>query len=160
MLTVWYNLDHVTFEFMLVVWLFTCRACLSLISSLPIHHPEPNMNEKICFSMLTLLLSFCKCWFFRVCGKIPVNYSFVKLCFLAFINSCLVMPYSNQRRHNSPSIPQTPCQTLVIPCPNFDPIYQVVLLENFNEWNLSPAKEGSLKKREKREKKKNWARIE
>jgi hypothetical protein len=65
------------------------------------------------------------------------------------------MPYSNQRRHNSPSIPQTPCQTLVIPCPNFDPIYQVVLLENFNEWNLSPAKEGSLKKREKREKKKN-----
>jgi hypothetical protein len=65
------------------------------------------------------------------------------------------MPYSNQRRHNSPSIPQTPYQTLIIPCPNFDPIYQVVLLENFNEWNLSPAKEGSLKKkRKKREKEK------
>jgi hypothetical protein len=58
------------------------------------------------------------------------------------------MPYSNQRRHNSPSIPQTPYQTLIIPCPNFDPIYQVILLENSNEWNLSPAKEGSSKKRE------------
>jgi hypothetical protein len=63
------------------------------------------------------------------------------------------MPYSNQRRHNSPSIPQTPYQTLIIPCPNFDPIYQVILLENSNEWNLSPAKEGSLKK-------KRGARIE
>jgi hypothetical protein len=63
------------------------------------------------------------------------------------------MPYSNQRRHNSPSIPQTPYQTLIIPCPNFDPIYQVVLLENFNEWNLSPAKEGSLKKKRKKERK-------
>ncbi len=59
------------------------------------------------------------------------------------------MPYSNQRRHNPPSIPQTPYQTLIIPCPNFDPIYQVILLENSNEWNLSPAKEGSSKKREK-----------
>jgi hypothetical protein len=29
-----------------------------LISSLRIHHPEPNMNEKIYFTMLTLLLSF------------------------------------------------------------------------------------------------------
>ncbi len=59
------------------------------------------------------------------------------------------MPYSNQRRHNPPSIPQTPYQTLIIPCPNFDPIYQVILLENSNEWNLSPAKEGSSKKRSK-----------
>jgi hypothetical protein len=40
----------------------------------------------------------------------------------------LVMPYSNQRRHNSPSIPQTPYQTHIISCPNFDPIYQVILL--------------------------------
>jgi hypothetical protein len=39
------------------------------------------------------------------------------------------MPYSNQRRHNPPSIPQTPYQTLIIPCPNFDTIYQVILLE-------------------------------
>jgi hypothetical protein len=61
------------------------------------------------------------------------------------------MPYSNRRRHNSPSIPQTPYQTLIISCPNFDHIYQVILLENSNEWNLSPAKEGSSKK-EKKEK--------
>jgi hypothetical protein len=67
------------------------------------------------------------------------------------------MPYSNQRRHNSPSIPQTPYQTLIIPCPNFDPIYQVILLENSNEWNLSPAKEGSSKKKKKKER---GARIE
>jgi hypothetical protein len=59
------------------------------------------------------------------------------------------MPYFNRRRHNSPSIPQTPYQTLIIPCPNFDPIYQVILLANSNDWNLSPAKEGSsTKKRE------------
>jgi hypothetical protein len=57
------------------------------------------------------------------------------------------MPYSSQRRHNYPSIPQTPYQTLIIPCLIFDPIYQVILLENFNEWNLSPVKEGSSKKR-------------
>jgi hypothetical protein len=57
------------------------------------------------------------------------------------------MPYSNRRRYNSPSIPQTPYQTLIIPCPNFDPLYQVILLENFNEWNLSPAKEGLKRKR-------------
>jgi hypothetical protein len=56
------------------------------------------------------------------------------------------MLYSIRRRHNSPSIPQTPYQTLIIPCPNFDPIYQVILLESSNEWNLSPTKEGSLKK--------------
>jgi hypothetical protein len=56
------------------------------------------------------------------------------------------MNYSNQRRHNSPSIPQTPCQTLITPCPNFDPIYQVIFLENSNEWNLSPAKRRILKK--------------
>jgi hypothetical protein len=106
------------------------------------------MNEKIYFNMLTLLLSFCKCQFSRVCGKIPVDYSFIKLCFLAFIHSCLVMPYSNQRRHNSPSISQTSYQPLIIPCPNFDSIYQVILVENSNEWNLSPAKEVSSKKRE------------
>jgi hypothetical protein len=67
------------------------------------------------------------------------------------------MPYSNWRRHNSPSISQTPYQTLIIPCPNFDPIYQVILLENSNELNLSPAKEGSSKKRGARiEKQKRW----
>jgi hypothetical protein len=59
------------------------------------------------------------------------------------------MPYSNRRRHNSPSISQTPYQTLIIPCPNFDPIYQAILLENSNEWNLSPAKEESSKKRDR-----------
>jgi hypothetical protein len=59
------------------------------------------------------------------------------------------MLYSSQRRHNSPGIPQTPYQTLIIRCPNFDPIYQVILLENSNEWNLSPAKEGSSKERER-----------
>jgi hypothetical protein len=66
------------------------------------------------------------------------------------------MPYSNQRRHNPTSISQTPYQTLIIPCPNFDPIYQVILLENSNEWNLSPAKRRILKKREKEK----GARIE
>jgi hypothetical protein len=30
----------------------------------------------------------------------------------------------------------------------------VILLENSNEWNLSPAKEGSLKKREKKKERK------
>jgi hypothetical protein len=78
--------------------------------------------------------------------QIPVAYSFIKLCFLGFIHSCLVMPYSNRRRHNSPSIPQTPYQTLIIPCPNFDPIYQVILQENSNERNIPPAKEGSSKR--------------
>jgi hypothetical protein len=117
------------------------------------------MNEKIYFTMLTVLLSFYKCEFSRVCGKILVDYSFIKLCFLAFIHSCLVMPYSNPRKHNSPSIPQTTYQTLIIPCPKFDPIYQVILLENSNEWNLSLAKEGSSKERERGariEKKKRW----
>jgi hypothetical protein len=61
------------------------------------------------------------------------------------------MSYSNRRRHNSPSIPQTPYQTLIIPCSNFDPIYQVILLEIFNEWNLSLAKEGSSEKKEREE---------
>jgi hypothetical protein len=64
------------------------------------------------------------------------------------------MPYSNRGRHNSPSIPQTPYQTLIFACPNFDPIYQVILLENSNEWNLSLEKEGSSKKRARIEKKK------
>jgi hypothetical protein len=63
------------------------------------------------------------------------------------------MPYSNRRRHNSPSITQTPYQTLIIPYPNYDPIYQVFLLKKSNESNLSPAKEGSSKKeKEKRSK--------
>jgi hypothetical protein len=70
------------------------------------------------------------------------------------------MPYSKRRRHNSPSIPQTPYQTLIIPCPNFDPIYQVILLENSNAWNLSPAKEGSLKEKKKERKRKKEAMIE
>jgi hypothetical protein len=61
------------------------------------------------------------------------------------------MPYSNRRRDNSPSIPQTPYQTLIIPCPNFNPIYPVILQENSNEWNLSPSKVGSLKNRERGE---------
>jgi hypothetical protein len=59
------------------------------------------------------------------------------------------MPYFNRRRHNLPSIAQIPYQTLIIPCPNFDPIYQVILLENSNEWNLSPAKRRIFKKKEK-----------
>jgi hypothetical protein len=59
------------------------------------------------------------------------------------------MPYSNRRRHNPSSIPQTPYQTLITPCPNFDPIYQVILLENSNEWNLSLAKRRILKKKKK-----------
>jgi hypothetical protein len=60
--------------------------------------------------------------------------------------------------HNPPSIPQTPYQTLITPCPNFDLIYQIILLENSNEWNLSPAKEGSSERereRRKRKRKKN-----
>jgi hypothetical protein len=61
------------------------------------------------------------------------------------------MPDSNRRRHNSPGISQTLYQTLIIIYPNFDPIYQVILLENFNEWNLSPAKEGSSKRERERE---------
>jgi hypothetical protein len=36
----------------------------------------------------------------------------------------------------------------------------VILLENSNEWNLSPAKEGSSKKEKKEEKKKKGVRIE
>jgi hypothetical protein len=64
------------------------------------------------------------------------------------------MPYSNRRSHNSPRIPKTPYQILIIHCPNFDPIYQVILLENSNEWNLQE-KDGSLKKKQKR-----GARIE
>jgi hypothetical protein len=71
----------------------------------------------------------------------------------------MVMPYSNQRRHNPPSIPQNPYQTLIIPCPNFDPIYQVIILENSNEWNVSPAKRRILEKIEEKEKEKG-ARIE
>jgi hypothetical protein len=64
------------------------------------------------------------------------------------------MPYSNRRRHNSPSIPQTPYETIITPCPNFDPIYEVIFLENSNEWNLSPAKRMILKKGARIEKKK------
>jgi hypothetical protein len=68
------------------------------------------------------------------------------------------MPYSNRRRHNSPSIPQTPYQTLIIPCPDFDPIYQVTLLENSNEWNLSSTKEGFSKKEKKKKERKRKKR--
>jgi hypothetical protein len=57
------------------------------------------------------------------------------------------MPYSNQKRHNPPNIPQTPSQTLIIPCPNFDPNFQVILLENSNEWNLFPTKRRILEKK-------------
>jgi hypothetical protein len=57
------------------------------------------------------------------------------------------MLYSNKKRHNLSSIPQTPYQALIIRCPNFDPIYQVILLENSNEWNLFPAERRILKKR-------------
>jgi hypothetical protein len=57
------------------------------------------------------------------------------------------MPYSSQKRHNPPSIPQTPNQPLNIPCPNFDLIYQVILLENHNEWNLFPTKRRILEKK-------------
>jgi hypothetical protein len=59
------------------------------------------------------------------------------------------MPYSNQRRHNLTSIPQTPYQTLIILFPNFDPIYQVILLENSNECNLFIAKRRILKKKKR-----------
>jgi hypothetical protein len=38
------------------------------------------------------------------------------------------------------------------PYPNFDPIYQVILLENSNEWNLSPVKRRILKKKKKKKK--------
>jgi hypothetical protein len=59
------------------------------------------------------------------------------------------MPYSNQRTHNPPSIPQTPYQTLIIPCLNFDPIYQVILLENFNDCLPSKKKDPQKKKKKK-----------
>jgi hypothetical protein len=39
----------------------------------------------------------------------------------------------------------------MIPSPNFDPIYQVILLKNSNEWDLSPAKSWILKKKEEKE---------
>jgi hypothetical protein len=64
------------------------------------------------------------------------------------------MHYSNQRRHNLPSISQTQYQTLIIPCPSYDPIYQVILLENSNKWNLSPAKRRILEKKNKKIKEK------
>jgi hypothetical protein len=57
------------------------------------------------------------------------------------------MPYSNKKRYNPPSIPQTPYQPLIIPYPNFDPIYKVILLENPNEWNFFPAKRRILDKK-------------
>jgi hypothetical protein len=67
------------------------------------------------------------------------------------------MPYSNWRRHNSLSILQTPYQTFITPYPNFDLIYQVIFLENSNEWNLTPAKRRILKKGGARiEKKRRW----
>jgi hypothetical protein len=36
--------------------------------------------------------------------------------------------------------------------------YQVILLENFNEWNVSPGKEGSTKKKRERKKRKREKR--
>jgi hypothetical protein len=68
------------------------------------------------------------------------------------------MLYSNRRRHNSSSISQTPYQTLIISCPNFNPIYQEIILENSNEWNLSPTKEGSPER--ERERSKDWKEKE
>jgi hypothetical protein len=61
------------------------------------------------------------------------------------------MHYSNQRRHNPPSIQQTTYQTLIIPCPNFDPIYQVILLADSNECYLSLAKRRILEKKKKQQ---------
>jgi hypothetical protein len=87
---------------------------------------------------------------------------FIKLCFLGLIHSCLIMPHSNQKRHNPPSIPHTPYHYLIIPCPNFDPIYQVILLENPNEWNLFLAKRRTSqekKRRERIEKQMRWNLI-
>jgi hypothetical protein len=73
----------------------------------------------------------------------------------------MVMPYSNKKWHIPPSIPETPYQTLIIPCPDFDPIYQVILLENSNVWILFQAKEGSLKRKGARiEKKKGKTSYE
>jgi hypothetical protein len=57
------------------------------------------------------------------------------------------MPYSNRKMHNPPSIQQTPYQPLIIHYLIFDPIYQVILLENSNEWNLFPAKRRILEKK-------------
>jgi hypothetical protein len=71
------------------------------------------------------------------------------------------MPYSNQRRHNLPSNLQAPYQILFTPCPDFDPIYQVILQENSNEWNLSSAKTRILEKnRKKKKREKRGARNE
>jgi hypothetical protein len=56
--------------------------------------------------------------------------------------------------HNPPSIPQTLYHPLIIPCLNFDLIYQVILLKNLNEWNLFPAKRMILEK--KGEGSKDW----
>jgi hypothetical protein len=78
-----------------------------------------------------------------MCGTIDPGHTYNEYLGLLAKSGMTVLPYSNQRRHNPPSIPQTPLQTLIIPCTNFDPIYQVILLEISNEWNLSPAKEGS-----------------
>jgi hypothetical protein len=60
----------------------------------------------------------------------------------------MVMPYSNKKRHNPPSIPQTPYHPFIIPCPNYDPIYQVILLKIPMSGISSQQKEGSSKKRE------------
>jgi hypothetical protein len=77
------------------------------------------------------------CWVFanadslEFVGKSRLIIPSLNIIFLSFIHSCVLMLYSNRRRHNSPSIPQSPYQTIIIPCPNFDPIYQVILLKNF-----------------------------
>jgi hypothetical protein len=71
------------------------------------------------------------------------------------------MPYSNWRRHNSPSISQTPYQTLIIPCPNLDPFYQLILLKNsISEISSEQKKDPRKKERGVRiEKQKRWNLI-
>jgi hypothetical protein len=71
------------------------------------------------------------------------------------------MSYSNWRRHNSPSISQTPYQTLIIPCPNLDPFYQLILLKNsISEISSEQKKDPRKKERGVRiEKQKRWNLI-
>jgi hypothetical protein len=61
------------------------------------------------------------------------------------------MPYSNQRRHNSPAFHKLHIKLLSFFVPT---LILVILQENSNEWNLSLAKEGSSKKGEQELKRK------
>jgi hypothetical protein len=54
---------------------------------------------------------------------------------------------STNNPSHPPTILQTPYKTIIIPCPNFDPIDEVILLENSNEWNLSLAKRRIIEKK-------------